>query len=390
MALHEQTTVERLCGGSFNRIIGVSIVTFRDNHSEETMISSFILRVPRFLDAKVDADVSILNLVSRYAEIKAPQVVYFDISPNNPLERPFMVQKRIPGVTLQDVYPLLSHEKQCTIARQVGHVFRKLLLCKHDVAGAFEGPSDTALCPHYPGIIASIRPFGMMVDFLYAEQAEKENDAMKALPYPKDPRFLGWTEILRAAFVHRRNVYKSLGYLNGHPSLLNLRYVDAFLDATSTMESLFSCYDNDICLCHLDLAPRNILVDTSSKPTLTGVLDWDNAVFGPVFMTCAPPMWLWAWNEDGDEDERTVNDPLPTVNQQKLKRAFDEAAGPRYNQFAYLPQFRLARQLCQFAMHRLSSTTNIKEADEFLKEIEAMKKNNTVLGLVSSTDSDMA
>jgi Ser/Thr protein kinase RdoA (MazF antagonist) len=62
-------------------------------------------------------------------------------------------------------------------------------------------------------------------------------------------------------------------------------------------------------LCHLDLAPRNILVDHASNAALSrisGILDWDSAVFGPSFMSCAPPLWIWAWNDD-EEDERMVH-----------------------------------------------------------------------------------
>ncbi|CEI60364.1 unnamed protein product [Fusarium venenatum] len=44
-------------------------------------------------------------------------------------------------------------------------------------------------------------------------------------------------------------------------------------------------------LAHLDLAPRNILVDpTSNKAIISAILDWDSAILAPMFMSCAPPM----------------------------------------------------------------------------------------------------
>ncbi|KAJ5952368.1 uncharacterized protein N7479_010781 [Penicillium vulpinum] len=60
---------------------------------------------------------------------------------------------------------------------------------------------------------------------------------------------------------------------------------------------------NDYCLCHLDLEPRNILARAPSPTqpqTVIGILDWDIALFVPPLMSCSPPMWLWAWDEEDE------------------------------------------------------------------------------------------
>ena len=61
-------------------------------------------------------------------------------------------------------------------------------------------------------------------------------------------------------------------------------------------------------LCHLDLMPRNIMIELEPEVSVSGVLDWDSAVFVPEFMSCAPLSWVWAWDdEEEDNDEEGAN-----------------------------------------------------------------------------------
>ncbi|KAL8346174.1 hypothetical protein RB598_000194 [Gaeumannomyces tritici] len=121
-------------------------------------------------------------------------------------------------------------------------------------------------------------------------------------------------------------------------------------------------------LAHLDLAPRNILVDTTSRNLVTGILDWDSALLAPCFMSCYPPLWIWAWQDNEDEDERTANDDPGTVQGRELKAEFEVAAGPDYVRLAYGAPYRLARRLVLFAMHGIQSNEDYKEAKAMLQE----------------------
>ncbi|KIX05260.1 uncharacterized protein Z518_06132 [Rhinocladiella mackenziei CBS 650.93] len=90
---------------------------------------------------------------------------------------------------------------------------------------------------------------------------------------------------------------------------------------------------NHISLCHLDLAPRNILaglMGDGQSPQITAIFGWDSTVFALSFMSCAPPLRVWAWNNEEDEDERTANDDPPPVESRQLKSYFEEAAGLDY------------------------------------------------------------
>ncbi|OTB01695.1 hypothetical protein M426DRAFT_323201, partial [Hypoxylon sp. CI-4A] len=129
------------------------------------------------------------------------------------------------------------------------------------------------------------------------------------------------------------------------------------------------------CLVHLDLEPRNILIDSEAKaeePIITAVIDWDSAILAPAFMACKPPQWIWGWLHGQEEDERTANDVPETSENRELKEAFEQAAGPEYLRFAYAPEYRLARRLVRFAVEgRMWSSVHHRDAEKLFEEWES-------------------
>jgi hypothetical protein len=79
-------------------------------------------------------------------------------------------------------------------------------------------------------------------------------------------------------------------------------------------------------------------------------------------------MWLWAWNDEGEEDERLANKTPPTPELRELKQLFEHNAGPIYHRFAYRPEYRLARKLMRFAIDGLQSNEDLKSAELLLDE----------------------
>jgi len=75
----------------------------------------------------------------------------------------------------------------------------------------------------------------------------------------------------------------------------------------------------------------------------------------PAFMAANPPRWLWMWSDedgsDDDEDDEThANDAPEDPQNQKIKRIFEDAAGPLYRRFAYDPFYHLARGVFRGAL----------------------------------------
>ena len=107
------------------------------------------------------------------------------------------------------------------------------------------------------------------------------------------------------------------------------------------------------CICHLDLMPRNIMVETpnATSANISGILDWDSAVFAPFFVSCNPPSWIWDWAEEEDEDPAKANETPETPEMQELKQVFEDAVGSKFLTCSYNPEYQLARRLFDLAMH---------------------------------------
>ena len=72
-------------------------------------------------------------------------------------------------------------------------------------------------------------------------------------------------------------------------------YQFQFVQVAQEMDSLDILGDGQNCLCHFDLAARNVMVQNlpNGSVTISGIVDWDSAAFAAKFVSCAPPSWLW-------------------------------------------------------------------------------------------------
>lgn len=164
-----------------------------------------------------------------------------------------------------------------------------------------------------------------------------------------------------------------------HESILKVDYMKCLAAVTTQMNEAGLLGDDEDCLCHLDLnhAPHNIMVDIQDNSlSISGILDWDCAIFAPRFVGCVPPMWIWAWNVEEDEDEAHANDTPNSLERQELKQLFEDAVGERFPRFAYLPQYRISRRLFKFAQHGMNSSWHIEDADRLVSEWAGMRPSH--------------
>jgi thiamine kinase-like enzyme len=134
-------------------------------------------------------------------------------------------------------------------------------------------------------------------------QPFKNTGTDATVPYENGPAAQTTSEMLRAILEHKRE----LAAAEGPNQSFRVSFFDSFITMASEMSALGVLGENYYCFCHLDLEPRNILVSPPSPnqpQAITGILDWDSAFFAPPFMSCSPPMWLWPWNDEDEEDER--------------------------------------------------------------------------------------
>ena len=387
---------ERMKGGGYNRVIGIDIA---DSRGESPEPRRFVLRVPRFLLARPDRDAATLSFVRKYTSIPVPDVVMHDIRKNNPLSSPYLIQARIPGDSLQtkpslSYYPNLSHKQKCIVAKELGRILGELQLVEHSSPGLIEAGIEREGGQDY------------IVRHLEIETSagiNAESDLNTNLPFFQSRIYGADPDTNEDPSDRRIKLERSTYYfllvqfgrlraaeLRRDPALIGWwHYYERLAIMARQMNDLRLLGDDRNCLCHLDLnmAPRNIMADVDADDSLTisGILDWDSAIFAPRFVGCVPPMWIWAWSEDEEEDERLANNTPSTPEQQELKQLFEDAVGPTFLDFAYRPEYRLARQLFDFAINGMKTSEAIQEVEALLSEWATLYETYSVEDLSNET-----
>ena len=353
--------IERGSGGSYNRIIAVTA----DHQFDVNVPRDLILRIPRFEGVELQKEIAALKYIEQRSNIPVPDVVAMDLTAENVLERPYSIQKRIPGIILQSVYPSLSHRQQLSIAKQTGETQLKLLRITSSVAGYVE---QSASEPQDPTIMQEgspattnfiVRPFEARSPYDYTESA---SHIAQTLLSPVEGVL---------PFLHSRFHAWKQEALEPDPDDYSIAdYYDQLARIATEMSLFHLLDDNMFTYCHMDFAPRNILVsinDSDLSIMISGVLDWDECGFAPKVFSCTPASWLWAWVEDESEDEGTADEEPPTENAQQVKKAYEEAVGEEFLKYSYGIHNRMARSLVKLALRGIHSNEELTTLMCYLK-----------------------
>jgi len=378
----KELLIERLSGGSFNRVIGLT------RFPESETPTRLVLRIPRFEYARHDHEVAAIRFVRSHTTIPVPEVKFVDYTENNPLKERYVIQTRISGDDLQGEtgpcwFPSLNHEQKCTVAKVLAETLLELHKVTHPFPGHIEASNTNGDCDTF-----SVRHFELnWNDGLALElDLNTKSPFFQARPFKTD-----WKIDLQGRKPFEETTYHFMLAQFGRWNAFNLRqdptsigwfkYYDRLADMAKQMEELGFLGDDENCLCHRDLnaSPRNIMADINPDKSLsiTGILDWDSLVFAPTFVACVPPMWLWAWDTEEEEDERKANDIPTTPEQREIKRIFEETIGDWYCQYAYAPEYRLARDLFKFAHSGLGSDTDMQNVDRLLDDWKELYESHT-------------
>ena len=394
----EKLSLVKMKGGGFNRVIGIDIADSRDKLAEPRR---FVLRLPRFLHARPDRDVATLSFVRKHTSIPVPEVVMHDFTKKNPLDSPYLVQARIPGNSLQTTpgptyYPDLSHKQKCIVAKELGRILSEIQSVEHSSPGLIEAGIEHESGQDYivrhleigtwAGIDAesdlntNLPFFQSRIYGADPDTSEGSSDRSTRLEHSTYYFFLVQFGRLRASELRR------------DPAMIGWwHYYERLAIMARQMDDLDLLGDCRSSLCHLDLnmAPRNIManVDSDDSLTITGILDWDSAIFAPRFVGCVPPMWIWAWSDE-EEDELLANNTPSTPEQQELKQLFEDAVGPTFLRFAYRLEYRLARRLFQFAIDGMKTSEDVQEVESLLSEWAAIYETYPVEDLSNETLSE--
>ncbi|KAL2041081.1 hypothetical protein N7G274_006025 [Stereocaulon virgatum] len=364
--------IERLRDGDLNHITSITLPSSY-GHGDRKLI----LRVPRWDQKRLDRNVAILNYVRWKTSIPVPTIAATDFSCDNVLQKPYVLQHRIPGKDLNTVWDDLSHLQRCTVAGELGRVIRTLLLLEHPTTGIIEA------APRSKG---GVDCFSIVPYELDLGEGEEEPKAETYISLTAFRPVESTLDSFRSQFGRWRTLAlkRSCGEIDNEIQLW-----DCMLRAVLEMEGLGLFRPNLNCLCHVDLHSGNIMVETQSDMSirLTAILDWDEAIFAPKFVNCKPPAWLWDDDYEDLLDEDDL-DPWPyeldganalpsSREKQELKRIFEENAGPEYPHLAYDEHSRLCRGLFRIAKDGLNDNANWKAAERILSEWEILRHSLT-------------
>ena len=361
--------IERLAGGTYNRIIGIT-VNDAGNHGPR----NFVLRIPRPLMADfgyIEREVAVLSYVRQNSTLPVADVVKFDPTTNNPLKSGYVVQTRLPGISLVSIWDELTHEQKCKVAREVGRIILALQALTNPTPGIIESSSADNGSPKF-----IVRPFDIKSPY-------DDNWKAKIPNYASDAEDQTPVQTPEEWFGTQFGRWLAHELLENPAQILYWDYQYQFVQVAKQMSSLDILGDGYNCLYHFDLAARNIMVQIpgDGSLTVTGVLDWDSAAFAPKFVSCAPPSWLWTEQKYYDAEEGEASSMPSTPEQEQIKEAFDDVLGFDYTWLAYKPEYRLARDLFYFARHGLQDGEAQKKAARLLKDWETLYDSLVVSNL---------
>ncbi|KAI9727315.1 MAG: hypothetical protein M1828_006934 [Chrysothrix sp. TS-e1954] len=247
-------------------------------------VQDFVVRIPisdsnGTFDDTPELQAGVLSYLNHVPtlERKIPHVIRFDATKNNPIDRQYIIQERMRGDCLADLYDKLTTEQSKSLAR-----------CYADQILAFEKitfprAGEITTCPGSSG-----------------ENPSTEINVVDWRDYDDErPRNHGTPRAAKETIYQLLSRRFSAAIRKETRSKYRRRNLFILKQILRDMKELgwFDSYNSDhpIVLAHADLYPRNIMVRWPTRQSLeiTGVLDWDDVRALPRVLSRRPPTTLW-------------------------------------------------------------------------------------------------
>ena len=319
--------------------------------SSEDDKEQYMLRVPvcpdfRETDQKcvaIQDDVAILGFL--VDKLPVPRVKAYSATRENPLSAPFTIQTRLPGQSLDQIYGDLAHEDKLEIIDWFVELLAKLESVTFATAGTLTASSPLPAAMQDPFPTAA-----PLVTIFNEGDAEFVNQP-KALEDRTGPDLKSFLVSHLDGWIQKE--LKDEGEEESF-TLPSLRQLLEMIDELDH-EKAFKDGPYPVILHHWDLEARNIMVEKSNGSwTISGVIDWDDALALPRPLARKPPGWLWDFDPEGFtgylDNDHHPNEDLSDENL-ALKSYFDATAAaalPGYLEDAY-GRGRWLRRIWTFA-----------------------------------------
>jgi aminoglycoside phosphotransferase (APT) family kinase protein len=364
LGLGRPCNLEEIKGGGYNRIIGV-------NFDIESNVPPCILRIPldetEFSESNEITDqVAVLRFLHQHS-LPVPQVWTYDVTADNAIGSRYVLQTRMPGAPLSDIYDDLSTEEKRQIVDQWVDLLVKIESIKFPTAGRLVAATPSKPCANSTLQGIEIIGFG-------TSQFEGDHNAVETNPATS------LVELLFSQFEawKQHDVNPSI---DRGTSTLWAQIIEIAKEMDS-LQLLGSVNDNENVLYHWDLASRNILVEQRlGNWEITAVLDWDGALSVPPVLARKPPIWLWDFSDDPSDWDGDVDIYIPEGQpciDHTLKEQFHEKIGKHlstYIEDAY-ENGRWIRRLARFALYGFRTSEDFQRCNTFVRDWRAKIDGN--------------
>ena len=347
--------VEWMDGGSFNR---VSKLTFASG-------DQCVLRVPRDImpglishAQNVKDQVGILSFGAKLFPV--PGIIAYDITADNAIESPYIIQKFAPGQSLAEVLRGdLTTEDRFQIAYIIADILVRMERVSFPTPGRLvTGPGIPDRCDDFSqlSVSAVIAPFKIV-----------DGEVLKSTLSPSVADFMG-------SILDMYYETSQISDKNMVSRWKRLREINQEMKS----KGLLTCQQP--VLWHWDFQPRNILVNrTPDKSwTVTAVLDWDGVLSVPRVLTREPPVWLWKLGDQTDQgsDGNGLQLPRnPSSQEESIKQHFEDCLKASI----YIEDYRAdaydrghwARRLFDYLYEPFNDSVDWRTYDAFVKDWEA-------------------
>ncbi|KAI9665049.1 MAG: hypothetical protein M1821_006497 [Bathelium mastoideum] len=408
----EIEAVERLTGGSYNRIV---VVTAR--FGEQKLLMKVVFRIVRMayeseernpfyfgddVARERDLEQGVLDSVTVLAKlhgqmVPTPRLLAFDATRSNAINAPYIVQEFAAGERLDYLYKDMPLEEKLMVAGEVANLLGSMESIRFQGAGHIRQaiPLDK-IHEDYPLKMGVFDRVPKQLVEQVAFTPDSGHDFRNARRYD-------------TAYDYIRDLIDHQIWLNSHrPSLKHkvdamqvLKKMLGQMRESGLFDSQPSLYPNANVLYHADLEGRNILVRNSGSKiklwNIVAVLDWDGAHALPPIITRKPPHWLWDnrwldWKKDKSLPKHYYGDPdmLPpkwyapgstkiTEDEHRIKDHFETCFArrmallyPGYTKLRYLDEAygrgRMVRRVEQCVSDGLWSTWAGAQLEQLCKE----------------------
>lgn len=291
-----QTSVEFRFGGAFNKLYAI-----------ECPRGSFFLRVtlpvdPRF---KTLSETATIGLVGSQTSVPVPRIIASNASAENDLKFEWILMDRVPGVPLEDVWPLLSWEVKVALVKEVARILAQLFELRYnrignlfrvsDLADASKDPSE------YDGAGSAVvvdRIVSIMFFF---------NERLK-LEVPRGPFASSRDWIDAKLQIMEGECKRCMESVDADEDDIEdmeraLRLIARLKGHFSTFFPLDHSESEEFVLHHDDVSRHNLIVSTTGE--LQGLVDWECVSTMPLWKACQVPTFIESmkrtekpdWNE---------------------------------------------------------------------------------------------